>query len=198
MHWMSACIGMREEKTGRLRYQFALNNEIKESVIEVDEVKKEIEDIIGIPAEDAPCISAKSGLNVDEVLERIVSDIPAPSGDENLPLQALIFDSYYDNYKGALSYVRIKNGQVKANDEILFMATGKVFTVTEVGYFGAGQFIPCEELSVGMVGYITASIKKVKDTQVGDTVTDADRPCAEPLPGYKKVNPMVYCGLYPA
>ena len=136
-----------------------------------EEVKKEIEDIIGIPAMDAPCISAKTGLNVDEVLERIVTDIPAPAGDENAPLQALIFDSYYDNYKGALSYVRIKNGKVKANDEILFMATGKVFTVTEVGYFGAGEYRPAAELVSGEVGYIAASVKTVSDLNVGDTIT---------------------------
>ena len=162
-----------------------------------DEVKKEIEDIIGIPAMDAPCISAKTGLNVEEVLERIVSDIPAPSGDENSPLQALIFDSYYDNYKGALSYVRIKNGKVKVNDEILFMATGKVFTVTEVGYFGAGEYFPAKELSAGEVGYICASVKTISDLHVGDTITLKNTPAKEPLPGYKKANSMVYCGIYP-
>ena len=162
-----------------------------------EEVKKEIEDIIGIPAMDAPCISAKTGLNVDEVLERIVTDIPAPAGDENAPLQALIFDSYYDNYKGALSYVRIKNGKVKANDEILFMATGKVFTVTEVGYFGAGEYRPAAELVSGEVGYIAASVKTVSDLNVGDTITLKSRPAAEPLPGYKEAVSMVYCGMYP-
>ena len=162
-----------------------------------DEVKKEIEDIIGIPAMDSPCISAKTGLNVEEVLERIVTDIPAPDGDSNAELQALIFDSYYDNYKGALSYVRVKNGTVKPNDEILFMATGKVFTVTEVGYFGAGEYIPTKELSAGEVGYIAASVKTVSDLNVGDTITLKNRPALEPLPGYKEAVSMVYCGMYP-
>ena len=162
-----------------------------------EEVKKEIEDVIGIPAMDAPCISAKTGLNVDEVLERIVTDIPAPSGDENANLQALIFDSVYDNYKGALSYVRIKNGRVKAGDEILFMATGKVFTVTEVGYFGAGEYVPTEELKSGEVGYVAASVKTVSDLHVGDTITLKSNPAKEALPGYKQANSMVYCGMYP-
>ena len=162
-----------------------------------EEVKKEIEDIIGIPAMDAPCISAKTGLNVEQVLERIVSDIPAPNGDKESNLQALIFDSIYDNYKGALSFVRIKNGQVKANDEILFMATGKVFTVTEVGYFGAGSYIPAEKLEAGEVGYISASVKTVSDLHVGDTITLKENPAKEALPGYKKANSMVYCGIYP-
>ena len=162
-----------------------------------DEVKKEIEDIIGIPAMDSPCISAKTGLNVEEVLERIVTDIPAPDGDPNAELQALIFDSYYDNYKGALSYVRIKNGTVKPNDEILFMATGKVFTVTEVGHFGAGEYRPTKELSAGEVGYIAASVKTVSDLNVGDTITLKSKPAKEPLPGYKEAVSMVYCGMYP-
>ena len=162
-----------------------------------DEVKKEIEDIIGIPAMDAPCISAKTGLNVDEVLERIVTDIPAPTGNVNNPLQALIFDSVYDNYKGALSYVRIKNGRVKANDEILFMATGKVFNVTEVGYFKAGGYQPSSELSSGEVGYIAASVKTISDLHVGDTITLKENPATHALPGYKKANSMVYCGMYP-
>lgn len=162
-----------------------------------EEVKKEIEDIIGIPAMDAPCISAKTGLNVEEVLERIVTDIPAPKGDKDKELQALIFDSYYDNYKGALSYVRIKNGTVKANDEILFMATGKIFTVTEVGYFGAGTYVQAERLEAGEVGYIAASVKTVSDLHVGDTITLKSRQAKEPLPGYKKANSMVYCGMYP-
>ena len=162
-----------------------------------EEVKKEIEDIIGIPAMDAPCISAKTGLNVEEVLERIVTDIPAPSGDPDGKLQALIFDSVYDNYKGALSYVRIKNGSIRANDEILFMATGKVFTVTEVGYFGAGSYIPCDHLEAGEVGYIAASVKTVSDLHVGDTITLSNNPADEALPGYKKANSMVYCGMYP-
>ena len=162
-----------------------------------DEVKHEIEDIIGIPAMDAPCIAAKTGLNVDQVLEKIVTDIPAPSGNKNEPLQALIFDSYYDNYKGALSYVRIKNGVVKTNDEILFMATGKVFTVTEVGYFGAGEYIPSDKLEAGEVGYISASVKTVSDLHVGDTITLKNNQAKEALPGYKKANSMVYCGMYP-
>ena len=162
-----------------------------------DEVKKKIDDIIGIPAEDAPCISAKSGLNVDEVLERIVTDIPAPSGDENAELKCLIFDSFYDNYKGAVSYVRVKDGTVKVGDEILLMATNKVFTVTEVGYFEPGEYLPTNELKAGEVGYIAASIKTLSDIHVGDTITLKNRPAKEPLPGYKKVNPMVYCGLYP-
>ena len=161
-------------------------------------VIEEIEDVIGIEAEDAPQISAKAGLNVDQVLEEIVAKVPAPTGDPKAPLQALIFDSLYDAYKGVIVFCRIKEGTVKKGTPILMMATGAKAEVVEVGYFGAGQFIPCEELSAGMVGYITASLKNVKDTRVGDTVTDAGRPCAEPLPGYKKVNPMVYCGLYPA
>ena len=161
-------------------------------------VIEEIEDVIGIEAEDAPQISAKTGLNVDQVLEEIVAKVPAPTGDPKAPLQALIFDSLYDAYKGVIVFCRIKEGTVKKGTPILMMATGAKAEVVEVGYFGAGQFIPCEELSAGMVGYITASLKNVKDTRVGDTVTDAGRPCAEPLPGYKKLNPMVYCGLYPA
>ena len=162
-----------------------------------DEVKDEIESIIGIPAKDAPCISAKTGLNVEEVLERIVTDIPAPSGDENEPLKALIFDSIYNDYKGALAYVRIKDGTVKVGDEIRLMSTGKHFTVTEVGYFEPGKYEPTDELSAGEVGYIAASIKSLSDIRVGDTITNDENPAKEPLPGYKKVNPMVYCGLYP-
>lgn len=162
-----------------------------------DEVKKQIEDIIGIPAMDAPCISAKTGLNVEEVLERIITDIPAPKGDINSELQALIFDSYYDNYKGAIAHVRIKNGKVKPNDEIIFMATGKAFTVTEVGNFGAGEYVSSEKLVAGEVGYICASVKTVSDLHVGDTVTLKSRQSKEPLPGYKKANSMVYCGMYP-
>ena len=160
-------------------------------------MKDEIEDVIGLEAQDAPLISAKTGLNVKEVLEQIVKKIPAPTGDPEAPLQALIFDSIYDPYKGVIIFCRIKNGCVKKGTRIRMMATGAEEEVVEVGIFGAGQFIPGEELSAGMVGYITASLKNVKDTQVGDTVTGADRSCAEPLPGYKKVNPMVYCGLYP-
>ena len=163
-----------------------------------DRVVNEIEDVIGIEAQDAPRISAKTGLNVDQVLEQIVQKIPAPQGDPKAPLQALIFDSLYDAYKGVIVFCRIKEGTVKRGTKIRMMATKAEAEVVEVGYFGPGQFIPCDELRAGMVGYITASLKNVKDTRVGDTITDADRPCAEPLPGYKKVNPMVYCGMYPA
>ena len=163
-----------------------------------ERVIEEIEDVIGIEAEDAPRISAKTGLNIEDVLEQIVNKIPAPEGDPTAPLKALIFDSVYDSYKGVIVFCRIKEGTVKKGTTIKMMATGAEADVVEVGYFGAGQFIPCDELSAGMVGYITASLKNVKDTRVGDTVTDSNRPCDEPLPGYKKVNPMVYCGLYPA
>ena len=161
-----------------------------------DEVKKEIEDIIGIPAEDAPCISAKTGLNVEEVLERIITDIPAPSGDKNQKLKCLIFDSFYDN-KGAVSYVRVREGKIKVGDEILLMSSNKTFVVTEVGFFEPGKYFPCNELVAGDVGYIAASIKSLSDIRVGDTITLKDDRAEEPLPGYKKVNPMVYCGLYP-
>ncbi|MBR1573072.1 MAG: translation elongation factor 4 [Lachnospiraceae bacterium] len=160
-------------------------------------VKDEIEDVIGLEAQDAPMISAKTGLNVEDVLETIVNKLPAPTGDPKAELQALIFDSLYDAYKGVIVFCRVKEGTLKAGDKVKMMATGASFEVVEVGYFGAGQFIPCDELSAGMVGYMTASIKNVKDTRVGDTITHANKPCAEPLPGYKKVNPMVYCGLYP-
>ncbi|MCI8391941.1 MAG: elongation factor 4 [Roseburia sp.] len=163
-----------------------------------DEVIREIEDVIGIEAEDAPRISAKTGLNIDQVLEQIVEKIPSPTGDPDAPLKALIFDALYDSYKGVIVFCRIREGSVRVGDPIVMMATGAKSEVTEIGYFGAGQFIPCEELSAGMVGYLCASIKNVADTRVGDTVTNAARPCAEPLPGYKKVNPMVYCGMYPA
>ena len=163
-----------------------------------DRVVNEIEDVIGIEAQDAPRISAKTGLNVDQVLEQIVQKIPAPQGDPKAALQALIFDSLYDAYKGVIVFCRIKEGTVKRGTKIRMLATKAEAEVVEVGYFGPGQFIPCDELRAGMVGYITASLKNVKDTRVGDTITDADRPCAEPLPGYKKVNPMVYCGMYPA
>ncbi len=162
-----------------------------------DEVKKEIEDIIGIPAMDAPCISAKSGLNVEEVLEKIVTDLPAPTGDENKALKCLIFDSLYNDYKGAIAYVRVKDGTVKVGDEIMLMAAKKSFTVTEVGHFEPGRYEPCEVLEAGEVGYIAASIKNLSDIRVGDTITLKNSPAEEPLPGYKKVNPMVYCGLYP-
>ena len=162
-----------------------------------EEVKAEIEDIIGIPAQDAPCISAKSGLNVEEVLERIVTDLPAPTGENKAPLKCLIFDSLYNDYKGAIAYVRVKDGMVKVGDEILLMASKKTFTVTEVGHFEPGTYEPCDSLEAGEVGYIAASIKNLSDIRVGDTVTLKQRPAPEPLPGYKKVNPMVYCGLYP-
>ncbi len=165
---------------------------------EPERVMEEIEDVIGIEAHDAPLISAKTGLNVDQVLEQIVEKIPAPSGDAKAPLQALIFDSLYDSYKGVIVFCRIMEGTIRKGTPILMMATGAKAEVVEVGYFGAGQFIPCEELEAGMVGYFTASLKNVKDTRVGDTVTNAERPCSEPLPGYKKVQPMVYCGMYPA
>lgn len=162
-----------------------------------DEVKKEIEDIIGIPAMDAPCISAKSGLNVEEVLERIVTDLPAPKGDENAKAKCLIFDSYYDNYKGAVAYVRVMDGTLKVGDEILLMATDTTYTIAEVGYFAPGQYLPTKEIKAGEVGYIAASIKSLTDIHVGDTITLKNNPADNPLPGYKKVTPMVYCGLYP-
>ena len=158
----------------------------------------EIEDVIGLEAQDAPQISAKTGLNVDQVLEAIVEKIPAPGGDPEAPLQALIFDSLYDSYKGVIVFCRIMEGTVRKGTPIRMMATGAEADVVEVGYFGAGQFIPAEELSAGMVGYLTASIKNVRDTHVGDTITDRERPCEKALPGYKKVLPMVYCGMYPA
>jgi len=161
-------------------------------------VIEEIEDVIGIEAQDAPLISAKNGINIDQVLEQIVKKIPAPEGDVNAPLQALVFDSVYDSYKGVIIFCRIKHGSVKRGTKIKMMATGAVEDVVEVGYFGPGQFIPCDVLEAGMVGYITASIKNLKETAVGDTVTDFNNQCKEPLIGYKKVNPMVYCGLYPA
>ena len=177
---------------------FPVINKIDLPSADPDRVKAEIEDVIGLEAEDAPLISAKTGLNCEDVLEAIVKNIPAPTGDSNAPLQALIFDSLYDSYKGVIVFCRIKEGTVKPGMNIKMMATGAVANVVEVGYFGAGQFIPCDELAAGMVGYITASIKNVSDTKVGDTVTNADAPCDKPLPGYKEVQPMVYCGLYPA
>lgn len=177
---------------------FPVINKIDLPSADPERVKEEIENIIGLDASDAPLISAKTGTNIDQVLEAIVEKIPAPVGDAAAPLQALIFDSKYDSYKGVIVFCRIKEGIVKPGTKIKMMATGATADVVEVGYFGAGQFLPCEELSAGMVGYLTASLKNVKDTRVGDTVTDAARPCAQPLPGYKKVNPMVYCGLYPA
>ena len=177
---------------------FPVINKIDLPSAEPERVINEIEDVIGIEAQDAPRISAKTGLNVEEVLETIVNKIPAPGGDPKAPLQALIFDSLYDSYRGVIISCRVMEVTVKKGTRIRMMATGAVEEVVEVGYFGAGQLIPCEELSAGMVGYITASIKNVADTRVGDTVTDDDHPCGEPLPGYKKVNPMVYCGMYPA
>jgi GTP-binding protein LepA len=177
---------------------FPVINKIDLPSANPDWVASEIEDVIGIEAHDAPRISAKTGLNVEDVLEAIVEKIPAPTGDPEAPLQALIFDSLYDSYKGVIVFCRIKEGTIRKGTRVKMMATGAEEEVVEVGYFGAGQFIPCEELSAGMVGYMTASIKNVKDTMVGDTITDLDHPCAEPLPGYKKVTSMVYCGLYPA
>jgi GTP-binding protein LepA len=162
-----------------------------------DEIKQEIEDIIGIPAMDAPCISAKTGLNIEEVLERIVTDFKPPVADENKPLKCLIFDSFYDNYKGALSYIRVVEGTVKVGDEILFMATNKKFVVTELGYMAPGTTVASDKLTAGEVGYIAASVKNVSDLHVGDTITNTDNPASEPLPGYKKANSMVYCGMYP-
>ena len=177
---------------------FPVINKIDLPSADPEKVVEEIEDVIGIEAEDAPRISAKNGINIDDVLEAIVEKIPAPKGNRDNPLQALIFDSLYDSYRGVIVFVRIKEGNVKKGDTIKMIATGASVEVVEVGYFGAGQFIACDELSAGMVGYITASIKNVKDTRVGDTITNAKRPCDKPLPGYKKVTPMVYCGLYPA
>ncbi len=177
---------------------FPVINKIDLPSAQPDRVKDEIEDVIGIEAQDAPLISAKNGIGIEDVLEQIVAKIPAPSGDPDAPLSALIFDSLYDSYKGVIIFCRLMEGRVRKGTKIKMMATKATAEVVEVGYFGPGQFIPCEELAAGMVGYITASIKNVKDTAVGDTVTDADNPCAEPLPGYKKVNSMVYCGMYPA
>ncbi|MGI5895061.1 MAG: translation elongation factor 4 [Candidatus Merdivicinus sp.] len=173
-------------------------NKIDLPAADPERVCHEIEDIIGIPAMDAPRISAKQGLNIHEVLERIVTDIPAPKGDPSAPLQALIFDSYYDSYRGVIVYIRVKEGTVRKDSRIRMMATGAEFDVVEVGCLGATNLIPCEELRAGEVGYIAASIKNIGDTRVGDTVTDAMSPAAEPLPGYRKVNPMVFCGIYPA
>ena len=177
---------------------FPVINKIDLPSAEPERVVEEIEDVIGIEAQNAPRISAKQGINIDQVLEQIVEKIPAPTGDPEAPLQALIFDSLYDPYKGVIIFCRIKEGTVKKGTKIRMMATGATADVVEVGYFGPGQFIPCDELSAGMVGYITGSIKNVQETRVGDTVTDRENPCDEPLPGYKKVNPMVYCGMYPA
>ncbi len=177
---------------------FPVINKIDLPSARPQEVKDEIEDVIGLEAQDAPLISAKNGIGIEEVLEAIVHKVPAPKGDANAPLKALIFDSLYDSYKGVIVFCRLMDGTVQKGTKIRMMATGAEAEVVEVGYFGAGQFIPCENLTAGMVGYITASIKNVRDTMVGDTVTDADHPCAEALPGYKEVTSMVYCGLYPA
>jgi GTP-binding protein LepA len=173
-------------------------NKIDLPSAEPQRVISEIEDIIGIEAHDAPLISAKQGINIEEVLEQIITKIPAPKGDPNNALQALIFDSLYDSYKGVIIFCRIMEGTVKKGTQIKMMATGATAEVIELGTFGPGRFIPCDELTAGMVGYITAGLKNVKETRVGDTVTDAKRPCANPLPGYKKVLPMVYCGMYPS
>ena len=177
---------------------FPVINKIDLPSAEPERVKEEIEDVIGIEAQDSPLISAKNGIGIEDVLEAIVEKIPAPGGSPDNPLQALIFDSVYDSYKGVIVFCRIKEGRVRKGTKIRMMATGAAAEVVEVGYFGAGQFIPCDELAAGMVGYLTASIKNVKDTAVGDTVTDVENPCEKPLPGYKKVNSMVYCGMYPA
>ena len=173
-------------------------NKIDLPAADPERVCHEIEDVIGIPAMDAPRISAKQGINIHEVLERVVTDIPAPKGDPDAPLQALIFDSYYDSYRGVIVYIRVKEGTLRKDATIRMMATGAQFDVVEIGCLGATNLVPCDELKAGEVGYIAASIKNIGDTRVGDTVTDANRPAAEPLPGYRKVNPMVYCGIYPA
>ena len=177
---------------------FPVINKIDLPSAQPDEVKKEIEDVIGIEAEDAPLISAKIGTGIDDVLEAVIEKIPAPQGDPSAPLKALIFDSLYDSYKGVIVFCRIRDGVIRRGQKVRMMATGALEEVVEVGYFGPGRFIPCDELSAGMVGYFTASIKNIQETRVGDTVTDAERPCEAALPGYKKAQPMVYCGLYPA
>ena len=177
---------------------FPVINKIDLPSAEPEKVREEIEDVIGLDASDAPLISAKQGIGVEDVLEAVIRDIPAPDGDPDAPLQALIFDSLYDSYKGVIVFCRIRDGRIRRGMKVKMMATGASAEVVEVGYFGPGQFIPCEELSAGMVGYFTASIKNIRDARVGDTVTESERPCAEALPGYKKAQPMVYCGLYPA
>lgn len=177
---------------------FPVINKIDLPSADPEHVIEEIEDVIGLEAQDAPLISAKNGIGIEEVLEQVVAKVPAPTGSADAPLKALIFDSVYDSYKGVIVFCRLREGSIKKGTRIKMMATGATAEVVEVGYFGAGQFIPCEELQAGMVGYLTASIKNVKDTRVGDTITNLDNPCAEPLPGYKKVNSMVYCGVYPA
>ena len=177
---------------------FPVINKIDLPSAQPQEVKDEIEDVIGIEAQDAPLISAKNGIGIEEVLEAVVNKIPAPTGDADKPLTALIFDSIYDSYRGVIVFVRVRDGVLKKGMKVRFMATGAESDVVEVGYFGPGRFIPSDELTAGDVGYFTASIKNIQDTRVGDTVTDSTKPCAEALPGYKKVMPMVYCGLYPA
>ncbi len=177
---------------------FPVINKIDLPSAQPEAVRQEIEDVIGLEAEDAPLISAKMGIGIEDVLEAVVAKIPAPDGDPEAPLKALIFDSLYDSYKGVIVFCRVRDGVIRKGQKLRMMATGAVEEVVEVGYFGPGRFIPCEELSAGMVGYFTASIKNIQETRVGDTVTDADKPCTEALPGYKKAQPMVYCGLYPA
>ena len=177
---------------------FPVINKIDLPSADPERVANEIEDVIGLEAHDAPKISAKNGINIEDVLEAVVEKIPAPEGDPEAPLQALIFDSLYDPYRGVIVFFRVKEGTVRKGTPIKMMATGATYDVVEVGTFGAGQFFPCDELSAGMVGYLTASIKNVKDTRVGDTITNRQNPCEKPLPGYKKVTSMVYCGLYPA
>ncbi|MDD5939163.1 MAG: translation elongation factor 4 [Lachnospiraceae bacterium] len=176
---------------------FPVINKIDLPSARPEEVKKEIEDVIGIEAEDAPEISAKNGINIEEVLEDVVKKIPAPKGDADAPLKALIFDSLYDSYRGVIVFIRLRDGRIHKGTKVRFMSTGAVEEVVEVGYFGPGRFIPCDELSAGMVGYFTASIKNIRDARVGDTVTEDERPCSEALPGYKKAQPMVFAGLYP-
>lgn len=177
---------------------FPVINKIDLPSAEPEKVREEIEDVIGLDASEAPLISAKQGVGVEDVLEAVIRNIPAPDGDPDAPLKALIFDSLYDSYKGVIVFCRLRDGKLRRGTKVKMMATGAVAEVVEVGYFGPGQFIPCDELSAGMVGYFTASIKNIRDARVGDTVTESVNPCAEPLPGYKKAQPMVYCGLYPS
>ncbi|MBE6001110.1 MAG: elongation factor 4 [Sarcina sp.] len=177
---------------------FPVINKIDLPSAEPEKVREEIEDVIGLDASEAPLISAKQGIGVEDVLEAVIKNIPAPDGDPDAPLKALIFDSLYDSYKGVIVFCRLRDGRLKRGTKVKMMATGAVAEVVEVGYFGPGQFIPCDELSAGMVGYFTASIKNIRDARVGDTVTESTNPCAEPLPGYKEAQPMVYCGLYPS
>ncbi len=177
---------------------FPVINKIDLPSARPDEVKQEIEDVIGIEAMDAPLISAKNGIGIEDVLEAVVEKIPAPDGDANAPLKALIFDSLYDSYKGVIVFVRLRDGRIRRGTKVKFMSSGAQEEIVEVGYFGPGRFIPCDELSAGMVGYFTASIKNIRDARVGDTVTEAARPCSEALPGYRPAQPMVYCGMYPA